>query len=74
MARWIDIQEARRAIQEGTGTGVKVAILDSGVDTSHAKLRGMKLVDDLAVVPDEHRLRVVEGGGEDTFGHGTAVE
>lgn len=70
---WIDLEDAKRALHEGTGKGVKVAVLDSGVETTHPMLAGLQLEDDLAVTPDGHRLRVVPGEGRDVFGHGTAV-
>lgn len=46
-----------------TGAGVRVAVLDSGVDETHPQLRGR-------VVPG---LDVYEGSGRDECGHGTAV-
>lgn len=73
MAQWIDLDQAKRAISEGTGSGIKIAVLDSGVEASHPKLFGMRLADDLAVVTNVHKLQVVEGKGLDVFGHGTAV-
>jgi subtilisin family serine protease len=72
MPPWIDLKDARRALAEGAGKGIRVAVLDSGVEASHPKL-GITLVDDLAVVAEGHKLKVVKGGGRDTFGHGTAV-
>jgi subtilisin family serine protease len=72
MTRWIDLNKAKRALAAGTGEGIRVAVLDSGVESAHPKLR-IKLVDDLAVVAEGHKLRVVKGGKKDTFGHGTAV-
>jgi subtilisin family serine protease len=73
MDNWIDLDKARNAIITGTGKNIKVAILDSGVETSHPRLRNLRLEDDLAIIPDGHRLRVVAGDGQDVFGHGTAV-
>ena len=73
MKHWVDLDRARQAILDGTGSGVRVAVIDSGVETSHPMLRGMELVDDLAIKIDGHRLRVVPGEGRDVFGHGTAV-
>jgi subtilisin len=73
MVPWIDLEQAKKALSEGTGKGVKVAVLDSGVETSHPKLEGLELVDDLAVVGDGHKLKIVSGEGRDVFGHGTAV-
>lgn len=69
---WVDFTEARRALAKGTGHGVRVAVLDSGVEAAHPRL-GIKLVDDLAVVAEHRRLHVVKGGEKDSFGHGTAV-
>jgi subtilisin family serine protease len=73
MTQWIDLEQAKRAIEEGTGKGIKVAVLDSGVETSHPQLAKLRLVDDLAVLAEGHKLRVVAGEGRDFFGHGTAV-
>jgi len=73
MTKWIDLQQARQALTEGTGHGVKVAVIDSGVETSHPDLAEIDLADDLAIVAEGHRLRVVRGDGYDVFGHGTAV-
>lgn len=67
---WISLPEALHAWKNGDGEGVKIAILDSGVDLTHPKLAGLELVDDLAIVDDGHR---VIDGGEDVFGHGTAI-
>jgi subtilisin family serine protease len=71
--KWLEMAEAKRAIDKGTGKGVKVAVIDSGVETSHPKLKGLQLVDDIAVECDGAKLRIVDGKGEDVFGHGTAV-
>ncbi|HUJ39442.1 MAG TPA: S8 family serine peptidase [Candidatus Acidoferrales bacterium] len=70
--RWPDLTEAKRALAEGSGHGIRVAVLDSGVEAGHPRL-GIKLVDDLAVVAEHRRLHVVKGGEKDSFGHGTAV-
>ena len=57
----------------GTGKGVRIAVIDSGIDPSHPGLDGLKLSDDLAVSTDGVRLQIEEGAGRDVFGHGTAV-
>ncbi len=61
------------AIRRGRGRGIRIALLDSGVEASHPALRGLELVDDIAVVQDGMKLKVVPGEGRDLFGHGTAV-
>ena len=73
MKTWITPEEALAAIRDGRGRGVRIASLDSGVEASHPALGGLVLADDLAVVEDGMKLRVVPGEGRDLFGHGTAV-
>lgn len=56
-----------------TGAGVKVGILDSGVEAGHPSVGG--LAGGIALVPDddeEEGFRILEDQTEDTFGHGTA--
>ncbi|HYR59320.1 MAG TPA: S8 family serine peptidase, partial [Chthoniobacteraceae bacterium] len=73
MNSWITPEEALEAIHRGRGKGIRIALLDSGVETSHPALSGLHLIDDLAVVEDGMMLKVVPGEGRDLFGHGTAV-
>jgi hypothetical protein len=70
MMRWLSPDEAADAIRTGRGKGVRVAILDSGVETDHPMLEGMRLADDVAIVEDGLRLREAPGG-VDRFGHGS---
>jgi subtilisin family serine protease len=65
--------EARQALQTATGKGIKVAILDSGVEASHPGLGGMKLVDDLRFELRGAAIHCLPNNGMDVFGHGTAV-
>jgi len=65
--------EAAAALARGRGRGVRIAVLDSGIESSHPAFEGRPLCDDLAIVEDGHKLKVVAGGGRDLFGHGTAV-
>ncbi len=70
---WPDYDAARAALEKGDGDGIKVAIIDSGVDISHPSLSGLTLCDDIAVSCDRVSITIEEGGGQDVYGHGTAV-
>jgi subtilisin family serine protease len=69
----ITLEEARRAIETGTGAGIRVAVIDSGIEVGHPDLAGLELADDIAVENDGLNLATVPGGGVDVFGHGTAI-
>lgn len=70
---WPTLAEARHFLQAGRGRGVKIAVLDSGIDLSHPQLAGLKLLDDLAVVDSGTNLSLAPGEGRDVYGHGTAI-
>lgn len=56
-----------------TGAGVKVAVIDSGVDADHPRVAG--LAGSVAIEPDpgsSDGYRVVDGSHSDLVGHGTA--
>jgi len=67
--RGMTLDEARRCLREGIGKGIKVAVLDSGVEV----LGERKLADDLAIVESGWELEVIDGAGCDVYGHGTAI-
>ncbi len=73
MKAWPTLEEAGAFLREGTGRGIKIAILDSGIEVSHPRLNGLKLADDVAVVEEGLQIRTVPGEGRDSFGHGTAI-
>jgi subtilisin family serine protease len=73
MKRWISPNEAIEAIRRGTGRGVRVAVLDSGIEKDHPALAKVPWGDDIAVVERGYRLAVEEGERHDLYGHGTAV-
>jgi subtilisin family serine protease len=70
---WPTLDDARSLLRNGTGRGVKIAVLDSGIEPNHPLLNGFTLADDLAVIDDGLRLATVSGEGRDVFGHGTAI-
>jgi subtilisin family serine protease len=54
-----------------TGAGVRVAVIDSGLERDHPALRG-RLVESVAVELVDGEPRVVHDTAGDLFGHGTA--
>jgi subtilisin len=70
---WISVAETAELLRIGTGRGVRVAIIDSGVDHTHSQLKDLTLADDLAIVSDGLQLIARPNHGGDAFGHGTAV-
>ena len=70
---WPTLEAARSFLQQGTGRDIRVAVLDSGIETAHPLLAGLRLADDLAVVEENLEIRTAPGRGRDVFGHGTAI-
>lgn len=57
------------------GSGVKVAIIDSGIDATHPSvgpIQGGVVIEASAMPENATQLRVVEGDHDDLYGHGTA--
>ncbi|MCB1025833.1 MAG: S8 family serine peptidase, partial [Acidobacteria bacterium] len=54
-----------------TGEGVEIAIIDSGVDSSHSELQG-KISKSLEAQKDGNRVSFRESDSGDSAGHGTA--
>lgn len=55
-----------------SGAGVKVAIIDSGIEAEHPSVAGVDGAVALSWDQDEEEVVVTEGPHEDFFGHGTA--
>ncbi len=72
--RALPLPDAREwAFGASTGAGVKVAVVDSGVDADHSRVGGLAGSVALEVDPDaEGGVRHVSGSHEDLVGHGTA--
>ena len=70
---WLTVEQARSYLQQGTGRGIKVAVIDSGVEPGMSGAEPIQLADDLAIVEQDLHLRVVPGEGKDVYGHGTAI-
>ena len=54
-----------------TGAGIRVGIVDSGLERSHPRLNG-RVVQSVAVVLEDGEPRVVPDDGADLYGHATA--
>lgn len=65
--------EIRAVLAHGDGDGVKIAIIDSGVELSHPAMAGVTLLDDLAITDKAGSVDISPGAGVDVFGHGTAI-
>jgi len=65
--------DVAQAISDGDGEGIKIAVIDSGIETSHPGLAGMQLADDVSITLRGGQLSITGGGGHDVFGHGTAI-
>lgn len=71
---WITPDQARAALEKGRGRGIKIGVIDSGIELTHPKLEGTRLVDDIAFELSEKGIvRRTRGRGIDTYGHGTAI-
>jgi subtilisin len=61
------------AYGDGTGSGVRVAVIDSGIDASHPLVGGV--AEHVAITLDDDApdgVRIDEGEHTDLYGHGTA--
>ncbi len=70
---YLDLDACRNALVTGRGEGVRVAVLDSGIECDHPDLNGLSLTDDIAFSVEGSAITTVPGNGEDMFGHGTAI-
>lgn len=69
----LQLDAPRAALRSGDGAGVRVAVLDTGIESSHPALHGLVLRDDVILQGDGPRITVSDGAGEDAYGHGTAI-
>jgi hypothetical protein len=67
------LEEARRALEKGTGKGVRIAVIDSGIEIDHPALPGLSLLDDLHVVDAGVQIEVKPGDGTDIYWALTSV-
>lgn len=69
----LSLDTAIDALQHGRGKGVRIAVLDTGIEKDHPNLSKVTWGDDIAIVEESLRLSEAPGEGVDLFGHGTAV-
>ncbi len=67
----VDSDRVRTMLAQGDGQGVKIAVLDTGVEVAHPALEGCVKAS-YEVVRLGAQLVCREGAGEDLVGHGTA--
>lgn len=60
------------ALGDGDGAGVRVAVIDSGIDASHPRVGSVAGGVAVEVDAPDGDVRLVEGPHPDLFGHGTA--
>ena len=65
------MEQLRQAFHAGTGKGVRIAVLDSGVDGTHPVFAG-RVRAQFDVVTDRRGVRCVPSKLTDSIGHGTA--
>jgi len=70
---WPSLGEVREAARNGDGSGVRVAVIDSGLETTHPRLASLKVVEALAFLEKAAGIEVLEDAPGDPYGHGTAV-
>ena len=71
---WPSPQQLDEARLQGSGRGIRIAILDTGIDQSHHALASAIFAPPLAVqVGDGHDFSIASCEPKDLYGHGTAV-
>jgi subtilisin family serine protease len=60
------------AYGDGSGRGVRVAIVDSGIDADHPDVGGVQQAVDVLRDPEGEEAIFVDGPHDDLYGHGTA--
>ncbi|MDF1861370.1 MAG: S8 family serine peptidase [Verrucomicrobiales bacterium] len=70
---WPSFNEIAEAAASGTGKGVRIAVIDSGIEASHPRLADLSIRDAVRFEEKGGSIEVIEDDGSDGFGHGTAV-
>lgn len=73
LSGWPSLNEAREAASIGTGAGVRIAVIDSGVEAHHPRLAALRIPDSVRFEEEGGTVVALENEGHDVYGHGTAV-
>lgn len=73
ISSWPDLRQAREALAIGTGAGIRVAVIDSGVEVDHPKLANLNCVESISFSEENGTIVTREDDPGDNYGHGTAV-
>lgn len=73
MIDWPTVEEAVQACSSGDGSGIRIAILDSGIDPTHPDLSNAPLESPLTVQLISRQIQVSPNQHGDVLGHGTAI-
>ena len=72
-ADWPSLSEVREAASQGTGKGVRIAVIDSGIEVDHPRLAKAEIIESVSFEEKGGTIQIIEDDDRDTFGHGTAV-
>ena len=61
------------AWESSTGAGIRIGLIDSGVDMAHQDLQGKVVANAACISTNGNAAGCVSGGGQDVNGHGTHV-
>ncbi len=70
---WPNLNEVREAVQNGSGKGVRIAVIDSGIEVDHPRLKDAHIIESVSFVEKGGQIEISEDDSSDSFGHGTAV-
>ncbi|MCS6873725.1 MAG: S8 family serine peptidase [Pyrinomonadaceae bacterium] len=70
-SKWLDFFLLDESWKKGTGKNVEIAIIDSGIEVSHPRLKG-KIIESVEAYVENNKISFRSSDGKDSTGHGTA--